>query len=233
MRLKEALALIILSVLFMPICWAISSVQHSVSGNTVTLTYDGTPPFNIDIRGSTDFSKEGSSYARAKVFSNSYSNDMSFAYNPSGVFYYRVKDAAGWSDTGSFSLGAELEAGACQDPLDTSQSFSHGVIGLSNGDQRFLCYDGNWYSCSWAEQTEWEEYEDLLYTLVNNIAIYKQVDGGYVEEFLCDEDAYPSWTKGVEEAEAEEGRYTEYWDSDEADGCTEAGLEKGYTGQSF
>src|SRR3989338_7749418 len=106
-RTKKELMLAFI-ILMIPIAFAVSNVQHSVSGNTVIITYDGTPPFNIDIRGSSDFSKEGASYVRAKTNSDSYSKDMSFAYNPSGTFYYKVKDAAGWSEIGGFSLGESV-----------------------------------------------------------------------------------------------------------------------------
>lgn len=82
--------------------FAISNVQHSVDGNRVTVTYQGTPPFYINIRGDTNIGQIGG-YLWAATYSNQFSYDMSFALNPSKKFYYGVKDNQ-WSNTISFSL---------------------------------------------------------------------------------------------------------------------------------
>jgi len=82
---------------------AISNVQHSIDGNKVTLTYQGTPPFSINIRGDTNVGQSGG-YLWAKTYSNSFSYDMSFAINPSKKFYYGVKDTS-WSNTNNFVIG--------------------------------------------------------------------------------------------------------------------------------
>lgn len=81
---------------------AISNVQHFVDGNKVTITYQGTPPFWINIRGDTNIGQDGG-YLWAKTYSNSFFYDMSFAINPSKKFYYGVKDTS-WSSTNSFTL---------------------------------------------------------------------------------------------------------------------------------
>ncbi len=81
---------------------AISNVQHSVDSNKVTITYEGTPPFWINIRGDETIGQPGG-YLWAKTYSNSFSYDMSFANNPSKKFYYGVKDTS-WSSTNSFTL---------------------------------------------------------------------------------------------------------------------------------
>ena len=83
--------------------FSISNVQHFVDGNKVTLTYQGTPPYWINIRGDTNIGQAGG-YLWAKTYSNSFSYDMSFAINPSKKFYYSVKDSS-WSKTNSFILG--------------------------------------------------------------------------------------------------------------------------------
>jgi len=81
---------------------AISNVQHSIDGNKVTLTYQGIPPFWINVRGETNIGQNGG-YLWAKTYANSFSYDMSFAINPSKKFYYGVKDNQ-WSNTVSFTL---------------------------------------------------------------------------------------------------------------------------------
>ena len=42
---------VLLLLLLLPSVSAVSNVQHSVDGTKVTLTYEGTPPFLIKIRG--------------------------------------------------------------------------------------------------------------------------------------------------------------------------------------
>jgi len=77
------------------------NVQHSVAGTKVTITYDGTGPFLINIRGDTNIGQPGG-FVWAKTNSNSFSYDLSFADNPSGKFYFGVKDTE-WSTTSYFT----------------------------------------------------------------------------------------------------------------------------------
>jgi len=85
-RLKEVIILILALLMLIPSVSAISNVQHSVDGNKVTITYQGTPPFWINVRGGTNIGQSGG-YLWAKTYSNSFSYDMSFAINPSKKFY--------------------------------------------------------------------------------------------------------------------------------------------------
>ncbi len=100
MRISKLFVVLLLSIFFIPFVFAISNVQHSVDGNKVSLTYQGTPPFWINMRGDTNIGQAGG-YLWAKTYSNSFSYDMSFAINPSKKFYYGVKDTS-WSKTDSF-----------------------------------------------------------------------------------------------------------------------------------
>lgn len=93
----------VLSLLFAIPVFAISNVQHSVDGNKVTLSYQGTPPFWINIRGDTNVGQAGG-YLWTRTYSSSFSYDMSFAINPSKKFYYGIKDT-GWSMTNEFLIG--------------------------------------------------------------------------------------------------------------------------------
>ncbi len=86
---------------------AISNVQHSVDGNKVTITYQGTPPFLINIRLDTNIGQSGG-YIWAKTYSNSFTYDLGFAVNPSKKFYYGIKDN-GWGNTNQFSLGTKQD----------------------------------------------------------------------------------------------------------------------------
>ncbi|MAG47986.1 hypothetical protein CL617_05250 [archaeon] len=82
---------------------AISNVQHSVDGDKVTLTYQGNPPFWINIRGDTSIGQSGG-YLWAKTNSNTFTYDMGFAINPSKKFYYGVKDN-NWGEIYYFEIG--------------------------------------------------------------------------------------------------------------------------------
>jgi hypothetical protein len=86
--------------------FAISNVQHSVDGNKVTLTYQGTPPFLINIRGDTNIGQAGG-YLLATTYQNTFTYDMSFAINPSKKFYYGLKDNA-WSNTYNFLIDQQV-----------------------------------------------------------------------------------------------------------------------------
>jgi hypothetical protein len=74
---------------------AVSNVQHSVNGTKVTITFQGTPPFLINIRGDANIGQPGG-YVWAKTTSNSFSYGMDFAKDPYGKFYFGVKDTE-WS----------------------------------------------------------------------------------------------------------------------------------------
>ena len=91
----------LLLLLLLPNVWAISNVQHSLDGTRVTLTYDGTPPFLINIRGDQNIGQPGG-YVWAKTDAKIYTIDLGFANNPSGNFNYGVKDTS-WSSTNSFT----------------------------------------------------------------------------------------------------------------------------------
>lgn len=103
---KWILYFFVISLLSIQPVFAISNVQHSVDGNKVTLTYQGIPPFWINIRGDTNIGQDGG-YLWAKTYSNSFSYDLSFAINPSKKFYYGVKDSI-WSNINNFELGTKL-----------------------------------------------------------------------------------------------------------------------------
>jgi len=103
LKLKTVLHIAILLVVIQSV-YAISNVQHSISENSVTLTYDGTPPFLINIRSDSNVGQNGG-YVWAKTHSNSFTVDLSFANNPTGKFYYGVKDDH-WSETNYFEKGS-------------------------------------------------------------------------------------------------------------------------------
>lgn len=101
-KIKEVMLIFLLVISLVQSVSAISNVQHSVDGNKVTLTYQGTPPFWINMRGDTNIGQAGG-YLWAKTYSKSFSYDISFAINPSKKFYYGVKDIS-WSPLNSFTL---------------------------------------------------------------------------------------------------------------------------------
>src|SRR3989338_4505159 len=101
-KIKEVIVLVSVCLILIQSVSAISNVQHSVDVNKVTISYQGTPPFWINIRGDTNIGQSGG-YLWAKTYSNSFSYDMSFAINPSGKFFYGVKDNS-WSQTSQFQL---------------------------------------------------------------------------------------------------------------------------------
>jgi hypothetical protein len=104
-KIKEVILLVAIFLLLIQSVSAISNVQHLVDGNKVTLTYQGTPPFLINIRSDTSIGQNGG-YLWAKTNSNLFTYDMGFATNPSKTFYYGVKDTS-WSGTSSFIIGQE------------------------------------------------------------------------------------------------------------------------------
>ncbi|MBR9703687.1 hypothetical protein GOV10_06615 [Candidatus Woesearchaeota archaeon] len=102
-KATEILTILAVFILLVQSVSAISNVQHSLEGNKITLTYQGTPPFLINIRGEEDIGKIGG-YLWTKIYANTFTYDMSFATNPSKKFYYGIKDNS-WSQTSSFTLG--------------------------------------------------------------------------------------------------------------------------------
>jgi len=107
LRLKTILQVVILIVMIQSVC-AISNVQHNINGNTVTLTYDGNPPFLINIRSDSNIGQNGG-YVWAKTYSNKFTIDLNFANNPSKKFYYAVKDKINTSDINMFDLNQQQD----------------------------------------------------------------------------------------------------------------------------
>ncbi len=105
--LKEAVTFILLILFLIPFVHSITNVQHSVDANKVTLTYQGTPPYWINIKGDENIGQAGG-YLWAKTYSNSFTYDMSFVVNHSKKFYYGVKDKS-WSNTNYFELSSEIK----------------------------------------------------------------------------------------------------------------------------
>jgi hypothetical protein len=103
--LKKELIFIIF-LLSIPLSFAIYNVSHSTIDNQVTLTYDGNPPFYINIRNDQNIGDFGG-YLWAKTNLKSFTYDMSYAINPSKTFYYGVKDSE-WSEISDFSIGESL-----------------------------------------------------------------------------------------------------------------------------
>jgi len=100
LKLASAFALILF--LCSSAC-AVSNVQHSVSGNMTTITYEGTPPFQVQIRRDREIGTSGG-FVWAKTNNKRFSIDLGFAENPNRTFYYAVKDSE-WSETKSFYTG--------------------------------------------------------------------------------------------------------------------------------
>ncbi|MEE9525536.1 MAG: hypothetical protein V3V78_02915 [Candidatus Woesearchaeota archaeon] len=105
--MKKILIFVLVLILNIFLVSAVSNVQHFVEGNEVTFTYQGTPPFLINIRPDTNIGQNGG-YLWARTDSNFFTYDMSFANNPSNQFYYGIKDTfieAVWSEGAIFELG--------------------------------------------------------------------------------------------------------------------------------
>lgn len=79
----------------------VSDVRHTVDNNILTITYDGTPPFLINIRNDVNIGENGG-YVWAKTYAKSVSFDLGSAAVLSGMFYYGIKDKV-WSETMSVS----------------------------------------------------------------------------------------------------------------------------------
>jgi len=109
MNSKEAI-IFLLILLLIPSIFAVSNVQHSIDGNKINLTFQGTPPFWINIRGDKNIGQPGG-YIWAKTNKDMFTIDLGFAINPSNLFYYGVKDA-GWSSIGSFTRSDTISVAA-------------------------------------------------------------------------------------------------------------------------
>jgi len=59
MRRKEGFVLCSVILLLLPAVSAVSNIQYTVDGSNVTLTYEGTAPFFINIRGDTNIGAQG------------------------------------------------------------------------------------------------------------------------------------------------------------------------------
>jgi len=101
-RIKE-LTVLTLIIILVPSIYGISNVQHSVEGTELTLTYEGTPPFLINIRRDQNIGDQGG-YVWAKTNKNSFTIDLSFVVDFLRNFFYGVKDDE-WSDTNNFYIG--------------------------------------------------------------------------------------------------------------------------------
>ncbi|PIU72787.1 hypothetical protein COS79_01040, partial [Candidatus Woesearchaeota archaeon CG06_land_8_20_14_3_00_33_13] len=119
-----------------PFVSAISDVHHSVDGNNVTITYEGTAPFWINIRKDEDIGQD-EGYVWAKTNSKAFTIDLGFAINPSKTFYYAVKDTE-WSKVQSFVLGDETDK--CSDGTLFGKCSSTKPYYCDNSD---LTYGGN------------------------------------------------------------------------------------------
>ena len=110
-----------------------------------------------------------------------YGNYMPDLIDYSGWVYTDWADS--YSEEYSKRCGQGIE---CQDPLDTSLYFPTDWIGISDGNQQFLCYEGSWYSCGW--DTTGADSTD-----VNGVTIYNELNE--VGPYVCDISAYPTWTE--------------------------------------
>ena len=70
---------------------AVTDVEYSLDGSKVTLAYEGTPPFLINIRNDQNIGQDGG-YVWARTDAKSYTVDLGFANNPYKTFYYGIKD---------------------------------------------------------------------------------------------------------------------------------------------
>jgi len=136
MQLKEVLVFFSIVILLIPFVSAISDVHHSVDGNNVTITYEGTAPFWINIRKDEDIGQD-EGYVWAKTNSKAFTIDLGFAINPSKTFYYAVKDTE-WSKVQSFVLGDETDK--CSDGTLFGKCSSTKPYYCDNSD---LTYGGN------------------------------------------------------------------------------------------
>jgi hypothetical protein len=111
---------------------SISDVQKTVIGDIIYLSFNGIPPYLINIRGDADYFHTGG-YVWAKTNANTFSADLSFAVNPIGKYFFGISDSQS-SYKGSFSLGnngscgdgvcdtIEKNSGKCPEDCSTNSS---------------------------------------------------------------------------------------------------------------
>jgi hypothetical protein len=149
-KIKEMIILFSVFLMIIQSVSAISNVQHSVDGNKITLSYQGTPPFLINIRPDTNIGQSGG-YLWAKTYSNSFTYDLGFAINPSKKFYYGVKDFE-WSTVNNFNTQNQLSCGSNHGIICRNNEFCDGDILYAEDTDN--CCDGlciipeTWLSCS-------------------------------------------------------------------------------------
>ena len=166
----------LLLLLLLPNVLAVSNVQHTVDGTQVTLTYEGTPPFLINIRGDQNIGQAGG-YVWAKTDAKSYTVDLEFANNPSGEFWYGVKDGTIWDSDGKISLicrgGDDFCPWECNDwklDNDCGTPLIHDFI-ESKSPQYYL--DSN--MVYW-DDTDWRNYQPL-------VARVSEITSGLTDDF--------------------------------------------------
>jgi len=140
------LSYILTILLSVPLVLAISDVQHSINENQITITFQGTPPFDINIRNDNNINQPGG-YIWARTNQNSFTYDMSFAINPPGIFYYGVRDTE-WSGVNTIDLDQPAE---CTDTDNGQNTRVRGTCMDNNAypagvtDYCQLREDGNYY----------------------------------------------------------------------------------------
>jgi len=145
--MRKMLFILFTLVLLTPLVFSVSNVQHFFDEKRLTLTYDGNPPFLINIRDNQNIGESGG-FVWAKTNSKQFTIDLGFANNPSTLFYYGVRDS-GWSSVKSFDFKNECF------PEVSARCYSK--------DEYQMCsdYDGdgillwsNPYPCSFGEYCE-------------------------------------------------------------------------------
>jgi len=140
MNIKEALLLFIFISIVIPSVFSISDVQHSMDENKVTITYEGNPPFLINIRPEKNIGGLGG-YIWVKTYSNSVTYDMDFANNPSHRFYYAIKDSDMWSELHSFELIVACNNG--------ERRLCPNQFGVCQGSHE-SCANSRWSGCDYS-----------------------------------------------------------------------------------
>ncbi len=102
---KGIFIIFLIALLLIPFFSAVSNVQHSVDGNVVILTYQGTPPFLVNIRDDSRIGEAGG-YLLAKTNNNFFVYDLGYTPESSRTFYYGVKDT-NWGNVNSFTMAKD------------------------------------------------------------------------------------------------------------------------------
>lgn len=93
----RAIITIIITILLATSGLAVTNVQHTVQDDTLIITYDGTPPFLINIRPDNEIGEPGG-YVWARTMSKFFSIPAT-SLGGVGVRYFGVRDADEWSAT--------------------------------------------------------------------------------------------------------------------------------------